>query len=132
MSAHHRPDWMHGEDERDHFVYSIDHLRASVDVEVRDLSGGWLVLKRDATDSPSRGLWLRFAVLEFFQSDVGGANPFGACLFFGDGPVGNLRECRHTYWGEDGYVFGPNGKLIVAALRALSEFYDDLWEGGAQ
>lgn len=122
-----RPDWLNGREERDYFVYSIDELRATDGLDVRELPGGWLILQR-AKDHG--GLWLRFAVLDFFQSEMNGQNELATCLFFGDGPGGkageSLRECRHTYWGEDGYIFYPDGPLIAAAFEALSEFYDDL------
>ena len=123
-----RPEWLPGllDTERfgeDCFAYSIDGLR-SAGFEVRELpGGGWLVLQRDADPENT---WLRFAVLDFLSSDIGGGNSLATCLFYGDGPVGALRECRHTYWGENGYVFYLPGKLIAAALHALSEFYDDL------
>ena len=126
--------WLPGVQEEDDFVYNIDELRAA-GWDVRELKNveyvcGWLVVQRDLPASPSGGLWLRFAVLRFHQSDDEGEK--ATCLFYGDGPGGaegdSLRECRHTYWGEGGYIFYPDGTLIVAALKALSEFYDDMWE----
>lgn len=113
----------------DESVYRIEALR-DAGLDIRELPGGWLVLKRADEKGPSGGLWLNFAVLQFHTSIDEGE--FATCLFFGDGPGGkkgeSLRECRHTYWGEngDGYIFYPEGKLIIAALRALSEFYDDV------
>ncbi len=125
-----RDAWLPGRVEDDDYIHSIDEIQATDGIDVRELPGGWLVLKRDAKDSPSGGLWLHFAVLEFRRSDDEGE--FAPCLFFGEGPGGakgeSLREGRHTYWGEDGYIFYPNGKLITAAFRALAEFYDDLCE----
>lgn len=121
-------DWLRGTDDDGDIVYNTDALKADAGLDVRELPGGWLVLKRAGADSPSGGLWLNFAVLRFHTSSDAGE--FATCLFYGDGPVGALRECRHTYWGEngDGYIFYPDGKLILAALRALAEFYDDMWE----
>jgi hypothetical protein len=72
---------------------------------------------------------LDFAALSFIQSNFDGSNIMAECLFFGSGPTGGLRECRHTYWGEDGYIFYPDGVVIAAALKELSEFYDDLFVG---
>lgn len=127
----HGPDWLrefeqqlgHG---REPFVYAIDALRERFDV--RQLPDGWLVLRR-AELHPGSG-WLYFAALRFAQSDVGGANELDALVFYGEGPGGkrgeSLRECRHTYWGESGYIFYPDGKLITAALATLAEFYDDM------
>ena len=45
-------------------------------------------------------------------------------VFTGSGPSGNLRELRHTTWGDGGYIFYPPGKLIAAAFAALEEWFD--------
>lgn len=70
--------------------------------------------------------WLQFAVLTFYSSDLDGSNVWCELLFNGHGPSDSLRECRHTYWGENGYVFYPNAPVIVAAFEALSEFFDGM------
>lgn len=44
--------------------------------------------------------------------------------FCGEGPSGNLRELRHTYWGKDGYIFYVNAELITSAFAALREWFD--------
>ena len=94
---------------------------------VEPLPRGFFVLKN------KDDLWIEFAVLE----DVGGyiaedhsTITEGRCVFHGGGPSGNLRECRHTYWGkEDGYIHYPHGPLITAAFKRLSEFFDDMEKG---
>jgi hypothetical protein len=117
-----RPDWLPYHAEDLDIVYRLDELRDRF--EVRDLEGGgWLVL--NVTPSSN---WLRFAVLDF-AGQVSGQSERASCVFYGEGPGGkddSLRECRHTYWGENGYLFYPNGALIAAAFRELSEFYDDM------
>lgn len=103
-------------------VYSLDKARARY--EVREIcADGWLVLNWDE----DRFL-LKFAVLHFYSSEMDDSNVRTQCVFHGEGPVGNLRECRHTWWGEDGegYLFYPPGKVITSGLKALSEFYDRL------
>jgi hypothetical protein len=78
------------------------------------------------------GLWVNFAILRCvteYTSDDGTLMTEASCVFYGEGPSGNLRECRHTYWGEDdngGYIFYPYGPLIVAAFKRLSDFFDDM------
>jgi hypothetical protein len=89
------------------------------------ITGGFIVLNID-------GIWVNFAVL----NDMGGTIAADGstlmevgCVFWGDGPSGNLRECRHTFWGEEdngGYIFYPSGLLIAAAFKRLSEFFDDM------
>lgn len=100
-------DWLESFlNDKDEIVYSLDKI--PVAYEIREITNGWVVLNwHDET-------WLKFAVLE---SD-------GSSVFHGEGPSGSLRECRHTYWGYDGYIFYPNARLITDAFRVLSEFYD--------
>ncbi len=100
-------------------MFSLDKARQFH--EVRDLIPGkaWLVLSHGTS-------WVKFAVLEFSMSNTDGSNAFASSVFFGEGPTGYLRECRHTYWGKDGYVFYPSGPIILAAFKALSEFFDDM------
>jgi hypothetical protein len=98
-------------------VVSIDWAKANFEVKTLT-DNAWLVLnKKDE-------LWLKFAALEFYHSDGDGKNIYAGIVFYGEGPSGNLRECRHTYWGKDGYIFYPHIKTIVAGLEALKEFYD--------
>ncbi len=115
-----RPEWLSGRDERDHFVYRVGEIPTTN--EIRRLPGGWLVLNHDGAP------WLKFAVLEFFSSAPDRSDEQVTCLFHGEGPSGSLRECRHTWWGEngDGYCFYPNGPLITAALKELSTFFDGM------
>lgn len=101
-------------------TYSLGKIKAQFDV--RELTrDGWLALHWD-----EERIWLKFAVLEFHTSDVNNENILVSCLFHGEGPTGSLRECRHTWWGEDGYLFYPDGAIISAALKALSEHFDQM------
>jgi hypothetical protein len=114
------PTWLSGRDSRGNFVFALDEARERY--EARKLPGGWLVLNRE-TD-----LWLKFAVLEFCESAADRTDELDTCVFHGEGTLGDLRECRHTWWGEDGYCFYLNGPLVTAALRELSEFFDGMVE----
>ncbi len=111
-------EWLENVQEENDVVYPLD--RIDVRYERRELTPSvWLILNWDANK-----LWLKFAVLEFYCSEGDGKNTMLSCVFHGEGPVGNLRECRHTYWGNDGYLFYPNGKAITSGIQALSEFFD--------
>lgn len=104
----------------DEKVYPLDKAKAKY--EVREIcKDGWLVLNWD-----EQKLWLKFAVLGWCTSDSDGSNVLAEQVFYGEGPSGNLRECRHTWWGENGggYLFYPKAKVIKAGLDALAEFYD--------
>lgn len=99
-------------------VYPLDDARERF--TVRELMpNAYLVLNFEND-------WLKFAVLEFSSSNVDGSETMLSCLFHGEGPGMGLRECRHTWWGEDGYLFYPDGRVIAAAFAALSEFFDDM------
>ncbi len=101
----------------------VDVAKIAEKHKVEPLPNGYIVL--DDAD-----LWVRFAILEFvteYDSEDGRRVTEATCLFYGEGPSGNLRECRHTYWGDDsGYIFYPSGLLITAAFRRLSDFFDDM------
>lgn len=109
-------DWI----KKGHEGYLLDDAKARYDV--MELDGeGYLVLNWDAEK-----LWLNFAVLTFRCSASDGSDTELDVQFYGEGPSGALKECRHTYWGEEGYLFYPNGKAITAGLKELSKYYDDL------
>ena len=98
-------------------VYSLKEARQGN--EVKELDGGWFVynIKDD--------LHVNFAVFHLAYSDD--KDTMMECVFQGSGPSGSLRECRHTWWGDDeGYVFYPPGKLIAQAFQELSVFFDDM------
>lgn len=48
---------------------------------------------------------------------------FHDVVFHGEGYAG-LRECRHTWWGEDGYLYYPDPELISAAFVELRQWFD--------
>lgn len=109
-------------------VYPLDKAKARF--EVRDLCrDAWLVLKWDADR-----LWLHFAVMTFHSSDGDGKNTVMKPQFHGEGPSQNLRECRHTWWGDngDGYLFYPQGPAIIAGFKALSEYFDNMTQAAGQ
>lgn len=102
-----------------HVVYKLDEIKEKY--EVRKLGeSGYLVLNPEE-------YWLNFAVMQFNSSDGDGSNIELEMVFYGDGPPGPLRECRHTYWGEgdrEGYMFYPKRQVIIDGLNALTEFFD--------
>ena len=112
-------------DREDLTVYARD----KIDNKVIDLDArGILVFSWDPyDDEENKGLensWLRFALLQFYQCDFPDKNIKYTEVFHGEGPTGNLRECRHTYWGKGGYIFYPDRKLIEAGFSELSRYSD--------
>lgn len=62
--------------------------------------------------------WISFVVFKFYAGDE---SVYYSKVFCGKGPSQNLRELRHTYWGENGagYIFFPSAKLICDAFDKL-------------
>ena len=101
-------------------VYSLDEARSKYEVIELIPEKGWLVFfKKDEYR-------IKFAVLEFY-SQVLGPGPEGPIMtkmiIQGEGTA-TLREMRHTYWGENGYLFYANGTLIIKALEKLRDYFD--------
>lgn len=100
-------------------------------------ANGLLAVSADFLERPGGkddGERISFVVFDFHASDVNGSDAEYQVVFHGEGFGGPLRELRHTYWGEadnSGYIFYPNGKLISAAFKILSRWFDDLTEDGA-
>jgi hypothetical protein len=109
-------------DERD-ILYSIDKIKTKFKVQQLQVNvRGWIVLNIKES-------WVEFAVFNFAESEINGENiyvEFGELIFHGEGISGCLRECRHTYWGENGYIFYLPGDLITAAFQVLSEYFDGM------
>ena len=103
-------------------LYSLDEIKQKFELKkISDKRDAWLALDKTSE------YWLKFAIVEFHYSNGDGTNTMVRVTFHGEGSSG-LRECRHTYWGEDGqgYIFYPHGKVISAAFILLSEYFDDM------
>lgn len=103
--------------------FSLQDAREKFEVRELIKDHAWLVLKRV---SDEESVFLDFAVLEFATQVVGNEEVECQVVFHGHGLSGALRECRHTWWGEEGYLYYVNGPTITAAFRALSEFFDEM------
>lgn len=113
------PDWLDSEKIDDWTAYSLEWARARYEVREIVPNRCWLVINRKPDST-----WIKFAVLDFLRGSSSGQDVKTFLVFHGEGPAGPLRECRHTYWGDDGYLFYPSIVVITAALTALKEFYD--------
>ena len=68
---------------------------------------------------------VNFALFQFACGDkVGPPDDQFSLVFHGDGIGGALREMRHSYWGENGYLFYADRQLIARALEALGKWFD--------
>lgn len=117
-------DCLHGDSDEENTYYALDKCRTFNMIELAGPSNGWLIWSQDETFS----LWIRFAVFASGGSDLDDSNVRMNCIFHGEGPSGNLRECRHTWWGEnsEGYVFYPDGDIICAAFKVLAQWFDNM------
>lgn len=66
--------------------------------------------------------WLHWEFLLWTGSDD--ENTYVETMVKGEGPVGLLRECRHSYWGKDGYIFYLQKDCVLKAIEWLSKYYD--------
>lgn len=87
--------------------------------EVHELEGkGLLAVLVD-------GIHVSFAVFDWESGPASDGGPaYYRVVFHGEGPSDSLRELRHTYWGDNGYIFYPNGKLIADAFAKLGRWFD--------
>lgn len=104
------------------FVYDLAHIKATA-TRCIELERGLLAV--DDSDP----VHVSFVVFDFHSGpstrdgDVVDGEKM-SLVFHGNGPSSSLRELRHTYWGEDGYLFYAQGRLIAAAFIALNEWFD--------
>ena len=113
-------DWLIGEiGLNEDVVYRVDKIPKDLKVIRLKRQGAIVFNLRD-------DLWVKFAVcsLAFTQDNI----DYLSLVFQGEGPSDNLRELRHTYWGEDGYIFYVNGIEITEAFAHLAEYFDECKE----
>lgn len=111
------------EKDEDDEVYDLDLVKRTADGVIELVPGaGWLAIRIEDG-------CLSFIVVEFHSgpSTRDGVVVDGIKVervFDGYGYHEVLRELRHTHWGESGYIYYPNGKIITAAFEALREWFD--------
>ena len=114
-------------DSRSSLVYDLAHVVRIAD-GIDSLGDVGQILATRKEDG-----WVSFCVFDFAHGPAtcDGEEVDGVKLelvLHGGGPGGrrggSLRELRHTYWGQSGYIFDPNSKLIAAAFAALGEWFD--------
>jgi hypothetical protein len=94
------------EDEPGVYVVPADATRLRPDL--------W-VCWHDEPPSP----WAAFVFLASHSAEDVEGPYYATVLMVGEGILGNLRECRHTYWGDEGYLFYPSAGQIRAMLDYL-------------
>lgn len=106
-------------------LYTRENMQAAV-THVIDLAHGALLA---VLEGEGESTWTEFAVFEWNSgpSTVDGVEcgpAMYAVVFCGAGPSGYLRELRHTYWGEDGYLHHLPAAVIADAFAKLQRWFD--------
>lgn len=103
-------------------------LLEELETDLNHLRDTLYKLPDTAKELVSENLWVldksedgchEFYFLEFDNGDS--KETWAKLLMHGRGFLGNLKECRHTYWGDEGYIFYPNKKYIEAILNYLEK-----------
>ena len=68
--------------------------------------------------------WDQIHYFEFHSSNYNGSCEIVSSLFRIEGVSDVLKEARHTYFPEEGYVFYLNKNLMVAALDHCTKYFD--------
>ena len=112
-------------DSSSHWITAPDKYKEFTLYDVKAQPGEVVELPEDArlVVHEDAGV-LYFACFLWLMSEVDGTNARYSILFHGTGFGGALRECRHTYWGEDGYTFYMPLDVIAAAMSSLKKWFD--------
>lgn len=71
------------------------------------------------------GVIRSFAAFEWVSEDDD--DTYVSLMFHGEGTGPNLKELRHTHWGDKpypGYVFYMHVDKTIAALQVLKKYFD--------
>lgn len=67
--------------------------------------------------------WYDFCFMEWQSTDSDGTKYYTKFMEV-SGPSDPLRECRHSYIGNKGYVFYLEKDVMLAILNYLEKYYD--------
>jgi hypothetical protein len=102
-------------DSDDDFVYSVKRLKQELDCEEL-LQENLYVFKK----SDNYG-WMNFAFANFIHLDD---NDVYVEIFWKGCGQSELGECRHSWLGEDGYVFYINRSHFDKCFDWLEQYYE--------
>lgn len=97
------------------YPYRLDLIKENFEWTELIENDSWLVMNWDKDR-----FWLQFALVEFHCGYDD--RTIVKIMWHGDGPAGNLKELRHSYFPE--YQFYFNGVAMAAALIELSKHFD--------
>lgn len=94
-------------------------FRAQEGVQVYDGPEGSKLLLHEGGEDGVIVIWCLLRCL-----GTGHDGPVYVVYMHGSGIYGMLREPRHTYFGEDGYISFVQPKLLAWAFNKLSRWFD--------
>lgn len=98
------------------FIYKLEDLKQNFD-NVEILSEEYFIVAYNNSDC-----WYDFYFFEWNStSDEGQYFKEYAKV---SGPSDNLRECRHTYFQNEGYIFYLEKKKMLLFIEFLERYYD--------
>jgi len=103
----------------DEFMYNIGKLLGVFEI-VKKLRDDSFIVAYNESDN-----WYDFVFLEWESESDEGVFYKELCRVSGPGGKdSSLRECRHTYFADNGYIFYMKKENIRAMLDFLEEYYD--------
>jgi hypothetical protein len=96
--------------------YLLDDIKKQCRTSITEIvPSHWIGI--DSVDS-----WMEFILVKV-SSEVDGVVKVNKVME-GSGSLG-LREMRHTYWGNAGYLYYVNGDAIIKTLQFLKQYFDE-------
>jgi hypothetical protein len=113
----------------DDLVYSLYDLSRNFKVVPLDEDNLYCVWEKDPdVINEEDFLWGKFAIMKFrtrqTYPETETDNTKLDVIWHGKGPISVLRELRHSYFGDNGYIFYVNRKDMELSFEYLSKYYD--------
>lgn len=102
-------------------IYSLDAVRNGATAVHSCDKNSWLAIWEDPD---KESILVEYALFEFHMSESDGSSIMVDCTFHGYGLAGSLREMRHTYFPNDGYVFYLPMARMRKAFDILERYFD--------
>lgn len=97
-------------------VYDLIEIN-EVYTDVCTINQGFLAAHND-------GLVINYALFRFAESDADGSNVKVELIYSGQGISGGLREMRHTYFANEGYIYYLPMDMLIESFQILKKYFD--------
>lgn len=113
---------------KDRHQYLLKDLKAnffSVDIIDEELYIFWNENPDMLNNVDNENNWGEFGVATFSHGYLGNRDSIKVEFFWhGSGPIAVLRELRHSYIGDNGYIFYIKRSRFESSFEYLSKYYD--------